>query len=316
MAHQVEQMFSVKETPWHKLGRVVQEAPTVEEAIKLAGLDWKVVTRPLFVRANDGAEIELTTHQQYFRNSDGKQLAVLTKNFHPLQNDEAFKFFNPFIESGLASLETAGSLREGKTVWILAKLNTAPLDVGGGDTVQKMLLLSNSHDGTMAVRVSFTPIRVVCANTLQLSHNDANTSKIRIFHSSQVNQNLDRVREIVNAADAKFEATSEQYKALARAKVNQSDLEKYVVEVFDIDMKSERAELAKKKAVENIQRLFETGYGSDLKSAKGTYWGLYNAVTQYISYERGSDKSRLEQAWFGNGMKMNERALDLALEAV
>jgi phage/plasmid-like protein (TIGR03299 family) len=319
MAHEVENMFSVKETPWHGLGKIVTEAPTAEEAIVAAGLNWKVVEQPLYRGGSfpDAAEL-VTSHKALIRDTDNKQLGIVGVGYKPLQNEKAFNFFNPFIDSGLASFETAGSLREGKTVWILAKLNKAPIEIGKGDAVNKYLLLSNGHDGSMAVRTGFTPIRVVCANTLAMSHSNDKSRLLRVNHSSRVNENLDKIRDIVNAADAKFEATADQYRALSRSDVSQKELEAYVEIVFQFkNLDAERRALAKKKAVENIQRLFETGYGQDLKGAKGTYWGLYNAVTQYLSYEKGrNEDSRLNSLWFGNSSVINQRALDKAVHLV
>lgn len=318
MAHLVESMFSVQKTPWHKLGTIVQNAPTAEEAIKLAGLNWQVVERQLFsLSGPEGQDFErIKTHKTLLRSDNWKPLSVVGEKYTPLQNDKAFDFFNPFIESGLASFETAGSLREGKTIWILAKLNKAPIEIGKGDPVNKYLLLSNSHDGTMAVRTGFTPIRVVCANTLALSHEFKTSKLLRVNHSKKVVENLDKIQEIINAADAKFEATAEQYQALSRKDVNQKDLEKYVDIIFtSTNLNAERKELARKKALQNIQRLFETGYGADLKSARGTYWGLYNSVTQYLSYENGrNEDSRLNSLWFGNAYRKNQEALNLALK--
>ncbi len=318
MAHELENMFSVKKTPWHGLGKIVQEAPTAEEAIVMAGLNWQALEKPIF-RINNSGDLEaITTHKAIVRDTDNKQLGIVGDGYHPLQNDKAFSFFDPFIESGLASFETAGSLREGKTIWILAKLNKAPIEIGRGDEVNKYLLLSNGHDGTMAVRTGFTPIRVVCANTLAMSHGAKESKLLRIHHSKKVHDRLDQVREIVNAADAKFEATAEQYQALARSDVNQKALEAYVDVVFKIpSMDAQRREFAHKKATENIQRLFETGFGQDLKKSKGTYWGLYNAVTQYLSYESGrNEETRLNSLWFGGNSKLNQRALDAAIKMV
>jgi len=324
MAHLLEQMFSVKETPWHGLGRIVQEAPNAEEAIKLAGLDWKVEEHALFRQPQPGQLTQVSSHKALFRSDTGNQLGIVGTGYHPLQNDKAFSFFDPFVAAGEASFETAGSLRDGKTVWILAKLNRAPIEVGKGDEVMKYLLLSNGHDGMMAVRTGFTPIRVVCANTLAMSHAKGQSKLIRFTHSSQVNKRLDQIREIVKAADAKFEATAEQYRALAKSDVKMKDLEAYVSIIFPLHHieDADRREFARQKAVQNIQRLFETGFGADLKSHKGTAWGLYNAVTQHLSYERGralEDKTqersaRLNSLWFGDAATMNQKALDAALE--
>lgn len=317
MAHLVEQMFSVKETPWHRLGNVVQAAPTAEEAINLAGLNWKVNETPIYRQLADVMQ-KIESHKMLIRDDNGKQLGIVGTDYHALQNAKAFEFFNPFIESGLAQFETAGSLREGKTVWILAKLNKDPLIIGKEDAVNKYLLLSNSHDGTMAVRVGFTPIRVVCANTLAMSHAAGESRLLRVFHSRQVNANLDKIQQIVNAANAKFEATAEQYQALARADVSQQELEKYVEQVFITKaVTEERRKMAQERMVQDIQRLFETGYGQNLAGAKGTYWGLYNAVTQYLSYEKGrTEDSRLNSLWFGESKNINARALETALEMV
>lgn len=319
MAHLVQSMFSVKETPWHKLGRIVSEAPNAEQAIKLAGLDWQVQEQPIYRQVEEGAFEQIESHKALYRSDNGFQLSVVGSGYTPLQNEKAFSFFNPFVESGEASFETAGSLRAGKTVWILAKLNKTPIEVGKGDEVAKFLLLSNSHDGTMAVRTGFTPIRVVCANTLAMSHDTTYSASklIRFSHSSKVAERLDQIRDIVKAADAKFEATAEQYRALSKADVNQKDLEKYVNIVFDFkSVDEQRREIARQKAVQNIQRLFETGYGSDLKSHKGTYWGLYNAVTQYLSYEKGRDESRLNSLWFGDSAIINAKAFQAAVKEV
>lgn len=317
MAHHVQQMFSVKETPWHRLGHIVQEAPTAEEAIKLAGLNWQVVEKQIYAFDHSkNIYARCKTHKALHRSDTDDQLGVVGEGYHPLQNEKAFQFFNPFIENGLASFETAGSLRGGKTIWILAKLNKAPIEVGKGDEVAKFLLLSNGHDGTMAVRTGFTPIRVVCANTLALSHGAKNSKLLRLTHSKSLESRLDQIKEIVNAADARFEATAEQYRALAKSDVNQKDLEAYVDVVFhNPSLAQQRKELARKKQIESIQKLFETGYGAELKSAKGTYWGLYNAVTQYLSYEKGKgEDSRLNSLWFGHSNNVNQRSLDLALK--
>lgn len=314
MSHEVENMFSVTETPWHGLGKVVTDAPDAASAIKLAGLDWRVLENRITWHPDGKADL-VAGWKLLSRSTDNQVLGIVGENYHPLQNDKAFDFFNPFIESGLAQFETAGSLRQGKTVWVLARLNKAPIEVGKGDRVVKYLLLSNGHDGTMAVRVGFTPVRVVCANTLAMSHASGESKLLRLFHSSRVNERLEKVQEIVNAADAKFEATAEQYRALAKADVDQKSLEEYVDVVFGYaeHLEAERKSSRRKKMVEDITRLFETGRGQNLNGARGTYWGLYNSVTEYLSYEAGrSDATRLNALWFGQNKNLNVDALKVA----
>lgn len=327
MAHEVESMMYLNQVPWHGLGiKIEKKEISIEEAIVASGLDWKVRLIPLIAQKPVGTE--QVTHKAVMRESDSSILGVVGPGYHPLQNTEAFQFFNPFLSQKEATLETAGSLREGKRVWVLAKINRAPLKIVKGDEVEKFILLSNSHDGTMAVRVGFTPIRVVCANTLAMAHENGSSQLIRVFHNQKVVQNLEAVRDIMNAADAKFEATAEQYRQLARAEISEKDLRKYVSMVFKLRplalepgmSKEDRAKAAdehekRQKVMGKVIQLFHVGRGNDMEGVKGTYWAAYNAVTEYLSYERGKNKDiRLDNLWFGEGANVNRKALDVAIQ--
>ena len=318
MAHDLEivngkaSMFSVKEVPWHGLGTIVHDAPNAAEAIRLAGLDWTVSRRSIISTEAKVGLLPIPEYRAIVRDDNEAVLAVLGKGYTPLQNKEAFDFFNPFVESGLASFETAGSLSGGRRVWVLAKLNKAPIEIGNGDEVNKFLLLSNGHDGMMAVRTGFTPVRVVCANTLAMAHGKGSSELIRVRHSAKVQVRVEQLQEIVNAADAKFEATAEQYRLLSKSDVSSEDIKKYVRVVFDLE--DERKELARERMTNDIIRLFETGRGSDLKSAKGTMWGLYNAVSEKLVWEAGkSTDARLNSLWFSQGARLNAKALEEAV---
>lgn len=319
MAHNVESMFSVREVPWHGLGQIVSEAPSSAEAIKLAGLDWKVLEQSVH-NYSEGSDTfsEIDGYKALVRSDNRRVLSIMGENYTPLQNSEAFSFFDPFVDAGLASFQTAGSLRQGGVVWILAELNKAPIEVGNGDPVSKYLLLSNSHDGTMAVRVGFTPVRVVCNNTLTMAH-DSNISKlIRIRHSRKVKENVEALQDVVNAMDASFEATAEQYKHLSKIAINSKDLEKYISIIFKTRPNgNEREKLRDKKMQEIITNLFENGAGQHLKSARGTAWGAYNAVTEYLTHEKGpNSEARLNSNWFSYNKKINDDAFNEALVMV
>jgi phage/plasmid-like protein (TIGR03299 family) len=119
MSAEFESGMFVREPAWHRLGVVVDEAPNVEEAIKLAGLDWEVRKEPVHFKVED-EEVEVPNRFAVVRSTDDKPLGIVSDRYEPLQNTEAFKFFNPFLE--YCDFNTAGSLREGKNVWILAKL--------------------------------------------------------------------------------------------------------------------------------------------------------------------------------------------------
>lgn len=319
MSHEIlakDSMFSVKEVPWHALGVVLPAAPTVEEAIIAAKLNWEVGTKPLFT-----AEKLPVPALATYRKDDGAILGVVGTSYKPLQNIEAFKFFQPFLDTREASFETAGSLKNGQRVWVLAKINREDSVIvsKSDDRVSKYVLLSNSHDGTLAVRVGFTPVRVVCNNTLTMAHDGKASQLIRIKHTGNIVENLEKVREIMDVANSQFEATAEQYRFLASKEINAKDLEKFVKIIFATKKQKEEATSIEEmtsgaRVMGDIKNLFETGMGNDLPGVKGTYWAAYNAITEYVQYNRGNDTaSRLDSLWFGTGNTINKKALETAL---
>lgn len=314
MSHMIESMLYAGKMPWHSLGKKVSEDISTTAAIKEAGLDWNVRAVPLTTTPEYGSQ--LVPNRAIVRDSDKSILGVVGPDYVPLQNTDAFKFFDPFLEAKEATIESAGSLRKGQSVWVLAKLNKQPLEIVKGDIVEKYLLLSNSHKGGMSVKVGFSPIRVVCANTLAMAERDNRSQLLRVVHGSQMIANLEKVQEITSAANAQFEATAEQYKFLTKRQVNQSDLETFVKVVFrPTNTDSQRAKTRDEKMIETITNLFETGMGNDMKGVRGTYWGLYNAATQYLSHEKGKDDDkRLYNLWFGSSHQQNDKALETALE--
>ncbi len=308
MAHQIEEMMYVGATPWHNLGNRFVEAPkTLEEAMVAAGLNWTVSTQKLFLDNGMQAPAMATV-----RDSDKSILGVVGMGYKPLQNKNAFDFFNPFIESGAATIETAGSLMQGKRVWVQAKITSDVDVVKGNDIIERYILLSNSHDGTMAVRAGFVPRRVVCQNTLTMAINDSASQLIRIKHSQKVEENLEAVGKIMNLANNAFETTLEQYRFLANKQINSKDLEKYIKIVFKLD---EDKEDSGKRLISNIIPLFEKGRGNDMAEIKGTYWSAYNSISEYLQYQKGNDEQiRLNNLWFGTSKTTLENALKVAVD--
>lgn len=313
MAHEMENMFYVGQTPWHGLGERFVEAPeTIEQAIVAAGLDWTVGMKDLYTTDGEQAPARAT-----FRNDNNKMLGVVGPTYTPLQNLEAFKFFQPLLDEKLVTFETAGSLREGKRVWVLAKINAPNIQIVGEDEVTKYVLLSNSHDGTLAVRAGFTPIRVVCANTMAVAHENQASMLVRVKHSTNVVANLEALRNAMNVANAEFEASAEQYRYLASKQINTSDLEKYIkLSLTTVDLKDpEKFEAAGKRVIPKVIPLFEGGRGNTLQGVKGTWWAAYNAVNEYLAYEKGEDRAaRLDNMWFGQSATLNKKALNLAVK--
>lgn len=165
MSANIESMFYVRETPWHGLGVKVEEAVSSGEALWLSGLDWHVVQKDIYAE-----DKKINGYKANIRDSDGKVLGVVSDRYRIVQNDEAFAFTDALLGEGVR-YETAGSLSEGRQIWMLARLPEKYII--NGDEIAPYLVFSNSHDGSGAVRVAITPIRVVCQNTLNLALNAA-----------------------------------------------------------------------------------------------------------------------------------------------
>jgi len=312
MSHAIETCTYFGKMPWHGLGTALAEADLYnwQSASRKAGLDWEAERVPLMTVDKQ----EKVARYAVRRKSDGRILGTVGSKYTLLQNKDAFQWFNPFLDAREAALHTAGSLAEGARIWVLAKLNREPLVIAEGDEVEKYLLLSHSHDGSLAVRVGFTPIRVVCQNTLSMAHNADASKLIRVKHSKSVHEHLENIREVMNLANAQFEATAEQYRLLARKDINQADLEKYVRKVFKIDEANEVSSRMQ-NILDEVVGLAEAGVGNNLPSVRGTYWAAYNGVTEYLSHQHGRNESnRLNSLWFGENAHVNRHALDTAVE--
>jgi phage/plasmid-like protein (TIGR03299 family) len=312
MPAEVETMAYAGATPWHRLGTALEEADLYDwqRTCQKAGLDWDVDLVALQT-ADTQAKVD---HRAVRRTSDGRILGVVGPRYTALQNRDAFRWFQPFLDAREASLHTAGSLREGSRVWVLAKLNREPLVVAPGDEVEKYLLLSHGHDGGLAVRVGFTPVRVVCQNTLTMAHGSDASKLIRCKHTRDIHQNLANIREVMDLANQEFEATAEQYKLLARKSINQADLRQYVKTVLGVK-DDEEPSTRMSNAITEIIGLAESGKGNTLPSVSGTYWTAFNGVAEWLSYQRGRTReNRLNSLWFGDSAAMNRQALETALE--
>jgi len=311
MPHEVESMAYFGQLPWHGLGTALEEADLYDwpSASAKAGLNWEAELVPLMT-ADTQARVE---HRAVRRKTDGRVLGVVGPRYAVLQNQDAFGWFEPFLEAREAALHTAGSLRNGSRIWVLAKLSREPLVVAQGDEVEKYLLLSHSHDGSLAVRVGFTPVRVVCANTLAMSHGADASKLLRVKHTKDVHDNLANIREVINLANAEFQATADQYRLLARKSINQADLQRYVQKVLKVEDDRE-AGTRMKNIIDEIVGLAEAGRGNDLPSVRGSYWTAYNGFSEWLSYSRGrTQENRLNSLWFGDGANLNRQALEVAL---
>jgi len=305
----VEKMMFVGETPWHGLGNSVDEGVNVNDAIVAAGLDWEVGLKDL--QTVDGTPV---SHRATYRKTDHSILGVVGPRYTPLQNRDAFDWFQPFLDANECSIHTAGSLHSGQKVWVLAQLNRDNSEIVSGDEVSKFILLSNSHDGTTAIRVGYTPIRVVCVNTLSYAHKHNDSKLIRIRHTRGSVDKLENVRDIMDNINAGFEATAEQYRFLASKSFNQKDIEKYVKVVLNIKGADEDIKTRTRNIMDEILTLVE-GPKQDAVGVRGTWWAAYNGFNEYLNYSKGRTVSnRLDSLWFGQNGVDNLKALNTAVE--
>src|SRR4051812_5301319 len=301
MSHHVESAFFVRTPAWHRLGVVLPEAPSVREAIRHARLDWSVRLDPVAAIVNgslfgtgrvlpsDIAVKELESHRAVVRASDDSVLGVVGAGYTPLQNDKAFAFFEPFVASGACSLEVAGSLKGGRRVWVLARINGTDAEVVDRDAVRGYFLLSTAHDGSQAVRCQYTTIRVVCWNTLSRADRRADAGLedcVRVRHTAKVEAGLALVRRTVDMASRTFAATVDDFRRMAGKRLPVDGLQKYVDQVLGIAPDT-YVRGKKPRAYVQILEAYYNAPGSTLGGVRDTYWGAYNALTDWVDHRRG-----------------------------
>ncbi len=220
MAAEVENMFYVREAPWHGLGTEVQEAPDSREALRLAGLDWSVVQEPIYTGRKELVE----GYKANIRDSDRKPLGVVTDRYRVIQNREAFAFTDSLLGEGVR-YETAGSLLGGRKVWMLARM---PHEyIISGERISPYLLFSNTHDGSGAVRVALTPIRVVCSNTLNLALATAKRSWSMI-HTGDIRSRMKEAEDTLFLAEQYMDSLGKEFEALRKKKLSDRQVMEYI----------------------------------------------------------------------------------------
>ena len=292
MAANVESMFYVRQVPWHGLGTMVQEAPTSEDALRLAGLDWDVNQAPVYT--NDG--IEIPGYKANVRSTDNKVLGIVSNRYQIVNNKEAFEFTDALIgetESGGVRYETAGSLCGGKRIWLLAKMPTKKvLD----DDVEPYMFFSNSHDGTGAIKVGMTPVRIVCANTLAIALNTAKR-QWSTKHVGDMQSKLEEAKLCLRMADSYMANLDVEADRLANAKLYREQIEEILDEMFPADDNtSER----KKNNIVQFKNQFWTAYNMpDIQKFEDSAWMAVNAMSDVITHSapRRNTASYNENRW-------------------
>ena len=310
MAHMIEMldgkasMAWAGETPWHGIGTKVPNDLTPDQMLKAAGLDWRVTPVPAF--AEIGGKQVSVGHSALVRDIDNKILDVITDDWIPNQNETAFEFFNDFVAAGEMEMHTAGSLKGGQLVWALAKVKDA-FELFNGDTVESYLLFTNPHKYGWSIDVRFTPIRVVCNNTLTLSLNTQSSKIVKVSHRREFDGDV--VKETLGVAKEKLAKYKEMAAYLGSKRYNDENIVDYFKRVFPVSG-------AKKEMSKNAEialEIMDQQPGAEF--AEGTWWQAFNAVTFMTDHVIGrSADNRLQSAWYGANKNLKTKALETAVE--
>lgn len=310
MAALVEKMFSVREVPWHGQGLIVENAPTSADAISLAGLDWEVNQEPIYLA--NGTEIK--GRYANVRSSDGSPLGIVGDKYKIVQNTDAFTFTDALLGEGV-KYETAGSLKDGKVIWLLARM---PEDIEIlGDKVAPYMVFTNTHDGSGAVRVTMTPVRVVCNNTLNAAMRGAK----RVWsarHTGSITNKLDDAMQTLQFAKSYIDATKETFEELHKVKISDFRLYRMVHDLVPItDDMSERQKTNQTRVRDDI--LLRYKEAPDLKVLDHTGARLVQAVADTTSHmEPLRMTSNFKENRFKNildGNQLLDTAIDMLLTA-
>lgn len=326
--------FSVKEKAWHGLGQIVAQYPTSEEAIKHAGLDYEVIKTPLYTKGSGiiettngieigSSELEVPSYYANIRTDNNAVLGVVGKDYHIVQNREAFNFFDAIVGGSQGILyETAGALGQGERIFITAKLPDY-IRVGNGDDVtEKYIFLTTSHDGSGSITAAFTPIRIVCQNTLNASLRSM-SNVVRIKHTSGAKQHLENAHKVMGLADTLSNQLEGIFNQWAKVKVTDQEVKKLIQ--LALCPNRETLDLLKKGAEDEVSTVFKnvvqdafayamTSETQQMDTPKGTLFGAYNAVTGYYQNVRNykDDEAKLQSIVMGGTAQIkSQKAFEL-----
>jgi phage/plasmid-like protein (TIGR03299 family) len=312
MAHNVETMAYAGEVPWHGLGVPVSNDLTPVQMMEKAGLNWTVDQIDSYVTVGD-KQIP-TGMKSLVRSSDNKVLTNIGQVWNPVQNEDAFNFFSEYVMKGDMEMHTAGSLKGGQLVWALAKVKES-FDLFGGDTVESYLLFSNPHKYGFSIDVRFTPIRVVCNNTLSLSLEAKAERSVKVGHRTEFNAG--EVKKALGIASAKLHEYKDMAQFLGSKRYNIDDLVEYYNTVFPrtADKRVQNQELSVETLSKNAKAAFDAiEQQPGAKFAEGSWWQAFNSVTYVTDHLQGRNAdNRLYSSWFGGNQVRKRDALKTAL---
>lgn len=298
MAHNVETMFSAgRVKPWHyaetsEATKLIQEAPTSKDALRYAGLDWEVQQMPVYMENG----IEIPNYKANVRSTDNSCLGIVTDRYKIVQNTEAFEFTDAIVgetENGIVTYETAGSLCGGRKIWLLAKM---PVQKVLDDEVEPYMFFSNSHDGSGAIKVGMTPIRIVCNNTLNMALAGAKRSW-STKHVGDMQSKLEEAKLCLSMADKYMQNLDIEADRLANAKLYKEQIDEILDEMFPVD---DNDTDRKKQNVQSVKDDFYIAYFMpDILKFGESAWRAVNAMSDMVTHAtpKRNTKSFNENRW-------------------
>lgn len=277
MSANVESMFYVRETPWHGLGTKVMEALDSEGALIAAGLNWNVIQEPIFTGENE----PIRGYKANIRDSDRRVLGVVTDRYKVIQNHEAFAFTDELLGQGVR-YETAGSLQDGKKVWLLAHM---PHEyIISGERISPYLLFSNTHDGSGAIKVALTPIRVVCNNTLNLALSTAKRSWSMV-HTGDIRSKMQEARDTLFMAERYMDELGKEFEALRLKKLSDQKVMEYIEVLLPVEDGSTPQQI---KNIERLREDMKIRYfdAPDLQDTGKNAYRFINAVSDFATHAK------------------------------
>lgn len=310
MAANIETMFYTREKPWHGLGTMVMEAPESKEALRLAGLDWKVLQEPVYTETKE----LIQGYKANVRDSDRKVLGVVTDRYKVIQNEEAFAFTDALLGEGVR-YETAGSLQDGRRVWLLARLPREYIIMG--DRITSYMVFSNTHDGSGAVKTALTPIRVVCNNTLNLALQSAKRCWSMV-HTGNISSKIEEAKNTLLLADTYMIALGQEFEKLREIKLSEKQVLDYMNLLLPIEADFTDQQ---KRGVEKLREDMKHRYfdAPDLKDVGDNGYRFVNAVSDFATHSiprrRTANYRENIFARTADGNPMIDRAYQMVLAA-
>lgn len=275
MAANVESMFYVRETPWHGLGVRVGETISSKEALRVSGLDWDVLQEEIYTEQGEC----IGGYRANIRSTDRKILGVVTDRYKVIQNEEAFAFTDELLGSGVR-YETAGSLQEGRKIWLLARMPSEYII--SGECISPYLVFSNTHDGSGAVRVAITPIRVVCNNTLNLALRTAQRSWSMV-HTGDIQEKMREAKNTLFMAENYMDELGKEFEVLRNKELTDAQVKEYIEILLPTD---ENATAIQIKNIKRMREDMSTRYykAPDLQNVGNNAFRFINAVSDFATH--------------------------------